>query len=81
MQRLLVCDDIRRFHFDRIEHFFSDTKSSSPSNLWAWLKRHAMANYCPNNLSELHTSARNRLKSAQKRPSIIAACWMQATLW
>ena len=49
--------------------------------LWAWLKRHAMANYCPNNLSELHTTARNQLKSAQKRPSIIAACWMQATLW
>ena len=49
--------------------------------LWAWLKRHAMANYCPNNLSELHATARNRLKSAQKRPSIIAACWMQATLW
>ena len=34
-------------------------------------------NYCPNNLSELHLTARNRLKSAQKRPSIIAACWMQ----
>ena len=25
---------------------------------WAWLKRHAMANYCPNNLSELHITAR-----------------------
>ena len=49
--------------------------------LWAWLKRHALANYCPNDLSELHTNARNKLKSAQKRPSIIAACWMQATLW
>ena len=36
--------------------------------LWAWLKRHAMANYCPNNLSELHVTARNKLKSAQKRP-------------
>lgn len=47
--------------------------------LWAWLKRHAMANYCPNNLSELHTTARNKLQSAQKRPSIIAACCMQAT--
>jgi hypothetical protein len=35
----------------------------------------------PNNLSELHATARNKLKSAQKRPSIIAACWMQATLW
>lgn len=49
--------------------------------LWAWLKRHALANYCPNDLSELHATARNKLKSAQKRPSIIAACWMQATLW
>mgnify|MGYP002149517558 CR=1 FL=1 len=49
--------------------------------LWAWLKRHAMANYCPNNLAELHITARNKLKSAQKRPSIIAACWVQATLW
>ncbi|MGF6855875.1 transposase [Paraburkholderia sp. CI3] len=48
--------------------------------LWAWLKRHALANYCPNDLGELHTSARNKLKNAQKRPSLIAACWMQATL-
>ena len=49
--------------------------------LWAWLKRHALANYCPANLDELHANARNKLKSAQKRLSIIAACWMQATLW
>lgn len=49
--------------------------------LWAWLKRHALANYCPDNLSELQTTARNKLKSAQKRPSIIAACWAQADLW
>ena len=49
--------------------------------LWAWLKRHAMANYCPNNLAELHATSRSKLKSAQKRPSIIAACWKQATLW
>lgn len=46
-----------------------------------WLKRHAMANYCPNDLRDLHVKASNKLKSAQKRPSIIAACWMQATLW
>lgn len=49
--------------------------------LWAWLKRHALANYCPDNLSELQMTARNKLKSAQKRPSIIAACWAQADLW
>jgi len=49
--------------------------------LWAWLKRHARANYCLNDSSASHTTARTKLKSAQKRPSIIAACWMQATLW
>lgn len=49
--------------------------------LWAWLKRHAIANFCPDNLYVLHTVARNKLKSAQHRLSIIAACWIQATLW
>ncbi len=49
--------------------------------LWAWLKRHAMANYCPDNLTDLNNTARSKLKSAQRRPSIIAACWVQAGLW
>ena len=48
--------------------------------LWAWLKRHALANYCPNNVSELAITARNKLKSAQRRSSVIAACWTQAEL-
>ena len=48
--------------------------------LWAWLKRHALANYCPNGLAELKTTARNKLRSAQHRPSIITSCWAQAGL-
>lgn len=48
--------------------------------LWAWLKRHALANYCPGNLTELAGTARNKLKYAQRRSSIIAACWIQAEL-
>lgn len=48
--------------------------------LCAWLKRHALANYCPNHLAELHATARNKLRSAQKRPSIIAACWQATAL-
>ena len=43
--------------------------------LRAWLKRHALANFCPANLDALNTAARSKLKSAQHRPSIIAACW------
>ena len=32
--------------------------------LWAWLKRHALANFCPANLGALNTTARAKLKSA-----------------
>lgn len=42
--------------------------------LWAWLKRHALANFCPATLRELKITARNKLKSAQHRQSIIMAC-------
>jgi transposase len=42
--------------------------------LWAWLKRHAPANYCPGHLRELQTTARHKLRSAQKRPGIMVAC-------
>ncbi|MGO4151756.1 IS630 family transposase, partial [Cupriavidus sp. YAF13] len=38
-------------------------------------------NFCPHSLTELKTTARNRLRSAQQRASIIAACWKQAELW
>jgi len=48
--------------------------------LWVWLNRHAQANFCPDSLSELHTTPRSKLKSAPRRPSIIAACWAQANL-
>jgi len=49
--------------------------------LWAWLKRHALAHFCPNSLQQLKTTARNRLRSGQHRQSIITACWKQAELW
>jgi transposase len=49
--------------------------------LWAWLKRHALANFCPNSLAELKTTARNKLRAGQRRQSIITACWKQAELW
>jgi transposase len=49
--------------------------------LWAWLKRHALANFCPRSLHELKTTARAKLKSGQRRRSIITACWKQSDLW
>lgn len=49
--------------------------------LWAWLKRHALANYCPDSIAELSITARNKLKSAQRRTTLIAAFWKQADLF
>jgi transposase len=49
--------------------------------LWAWLKRHALANFCPNSLDQLKTTARTKLRGGQRRPSLITACWKQAELW
>lgn len=49
--------------------------------LWAWLKRYALANFCPDTLAELKDTARRKLRSGQKRRSIITACWKQADLW
>jgi transposase len=49
--------------------------------LWAWLKRHALANFCPDTLDELKQAARANLKSGQRRRAIIASCWAQAELF
>lgn len=48
--------------------------------LWAWLKRHALANFCPQSLAQLKATARNKPRSSQRRQSIITACWKQAAL-
>ena len=49
--------------------------------LWAWLKRHALANFCPDTLAELQHTARGKLRSAQRRSTIVASCWAQAELF
>ena len=49
--------------------------------LWGWLKRHALANFCPDSFAELQHTTRGKLKSAQRRSVIIASCWQQAELF
>lgn len=49
--------------------------------LWGWLKRHALANYCPNGMEELASTTRSKLRSAQRRTNLIAAFWKQAELF
>jgi hypothetical protein len=35
-----------------------------------------MANFCPDGFGELKTTTRAKLKSAQRRQSLVAACWI-----
>lgn len=48
--------------------------------IWAYLKKHEIANLCLNTIGEVGQFARNRLKSMQRRPALIAALWKQAEL-
>jgi transposase len=48
--------------------------------LWGYLKNHHLANLTPDSLWKLSKAARNALFKAQKRPSVIAAFWVQAEL-
>ena len=48
--------------------------------IWAYLKKHEIANLCPSHLAEVSDFARRRLKSMQRRPKLIRAFWKQAEL-
>ena len=95
-QPLLIIWDWLRAHRSRLVRDYLDTldghvaidflppyapELNPVEYLWAWLKRHALANYCPNSISELAYTARGRLRSAQRRTTLIAAFWKQAELF
>jgi hypothetical protein len=48
--------------------------------IWAYLKKHEIANLCLNTIAEVSDFARRRLKSMQRRPRLIQAFWNQAEL-
>jgi transposase len=48
--------------------------------IWAYLKKHQIANLCLNTIGEVGQFARNRLKSMQRRSSLVTAFWKQAEL-
>lgn len=48
--------------------------------IWGYMKQRELANLCLNTIGEVSTFARNRLKSMQRRPKLIAAFWKQAEL-
>lgn len=48
--------------------------------IWGHLKSHALANFCPKDLSHLGREARRQLRRSQRRPALIRAFWQQAEL-
>lgn len=48
--------------------------------IWARMKQRELANLCRETIGQVGAYARNRLKSMQRRPRLIAACWKQAEL-
>jgi len=48
--------------------------------IWGYMKQRELANLCLETIGQIGAYARNRLKSMQRRPRIIAACWEQAEL-
>ena len=44
------------------------------------MKKHALANFCPDSFGELSTMATNKMQSVKRRKTLIVACWKQAEL-
>ena len=48
--------------------------------LFGHLKPHELGNFCPRVMGELSGFARRRLRSMQRRPTLVTAFWKQAEL-
>jgi len=48
--------------------------------IWGHLKHHELANSCAQTFGTLKANTRNRLRSMQRRPTLIRAFWQQAEL-
>lgn len=48
--------------------------------VWGQLKYHELPNFCAKDFAQLNDVARRRLRSMQRRPSLIKAFWSQAEL-
>jgi len=49
--------------------------------IWGYLKSHAMPNFCARDLQHLGRHASSRLRSMQRRNTLVAAFWKQAELF
>ena len=49
--------------------------------IWGYLKSHAMPNFCARDLPHLKSHASSRLRSMQRRSTLVTAFWRQAELF
>ncbi len=49
--------------------------------IWGYLKSHAMPNFCAKDLMHLKQTALSRLRSMQRRTTLVTAFWKQAELF
>lgn len=48
--------------------------------IWAHLKQHEVGNFCATQIAQVSDFARRRLKSMQRRSTLVSAFWQQAEL-
>lgn len=48
--------------------------------IWGYLKQHALANFCAHDFHQLTDMARQKLRSMQRRSTLVTAFWKQAEL-
>ncbi len=91
---LILWDGARPHHSRLVRNYVDSTKGhiqisflppyapelNPVEYLWGWLKRHAVANFCPDTLDELTQTARTKLKSGQRQRAIIACCCCKGTV-
>jgi transposase len=93
--KLVIIWDGLKAHKSRLVREFVESKGDHnvlddlPANapelnpleyIWGYLKTREVANLCATSIHEVSDFARRRLKSMQRRPTLITAFWKQAEL-
>jgi transposase len=77
--RDFVAKHRQRLELERLPAYAPEL--NPPEYLWGYLKKHAIPNLCPKNLTELSSAARRALGRIRRRPALITAFWQQAELF
>lgn len=95
-QRLLIVWDRLQAHRSRLVRQYVESQGGAIAleflppyapelnpveHIWGYLKSHAMPNFCAKDLVHLKKHAGSKLRSMQRRRTLVAAFWQQAELF